>query len=58
LDSKREITEEELRKTTKPREDAVPSEEIIAQWAKEAGFDIETVRDACLKLIIPMPGRG
>jgi hypothetical protein len=41
----REMTEEELRKAMKPYEDIVPSEEVMAQWAKETGFDIETVRD-------------
>jgi len=39
------MTEEELRKAMKPYQDTVPREEVIAQWAKETGFDIETVRD-------------
>jgi hypothetical protein len=39
------MTEEELRKAMKPYEDAAPSKEVVEQWVKETGFDLETVQD-------------
>jgi hypothetical protein len=39
------MTEEELRQAMKPYEDKLPSDEVLAQWVEETGFDLETVQD-------------